>query len=207
MKIKNIIFDLGGVLFNLDYHRTTQAFIDLGLKNFEAIYSKQKQNHVFDDFEKGLSSAAEFRDEVKRHFPNGITDSQIDIAWNAMLIGIPFERYKWLEIISGQYNIYLLSNTNAIHIAAVEEMINQHYGFKKFVNIFKKTYFSCELNMRKPDAEIFKLVIMKNKLEKSETLFIDDSIQHIEGAKCVGLNAFHLKEGALIENIISKELE
>jgi glucose-1-phosphatase len=206
MNIKNIIFDLGGVLFNLDYHRTTQAFIELGLKNFDAIYSKQKQNHVFDDFEKGLTSTAAFRIEVKQHFPDTVTDSQIDSAWNAMLIGIPVDRYKWLELISEQYNIYLLSNTNEIHIAEVEKMINQHYGFKKFVNIFKKTYFSCELKMRKPDAEIFELVITENQLNKSETLFIDDSIQHVEGAKSVGLNIYHLKDGELIENIISKKL-
>jgi FMN phosphatase YigB (HAD superfamily) len=197
MPIRNIIFDLGAVLLDIDYNRTADAFKKLGLVNFDAIYSKKKQDHFFDDFEKGLMPEEVFRSEIRKHLPATVTDNEIDSAWNAMLIGMPAGRTDWLTEMGKRYRIFLLSNTNTIHIRGFQHLVGE-----SFHSLFEKTYYSCELGMRKPDAEIFERVITENILKRSETLFIDDSPQHVEGAKRFGLSALHLKDGVRVEEIL-----
>lgn len=205
MKDKNsykaIIFDLGGVIINLDYHRTANAFIDLGLKNFNEIYSKAQQSHLFDDFEKGIMPATEFRSELRRYLPHAISDEQIDAAWNAMLLDIPPARLEFLKQVGKKYRIFLLSNTNFIHVRAFTKMAEVVYGKKGLESCFEKHYYSCDMGMRKPDAEIFERVLADNKLIREETLFIDDSVQHIAGAGLVGLTAelLQVEKGEKVE--------
>lgn len=203
MKYKHIIFDLGAVLFDINYQYTTDAFVKLGLTNFDAIYSKQKQQHFFDQFERGEIGSMEFRKTVRQYLPESTTDDMIDSAWNAMLIGIPEARYGWLEQLSKQRDLFLLSNTNEVHIAEVKQMIDKQYGFDKFEQLFIKTYYSCELGLRKPEPEIFEKVIADNRLNKSQTLFIDDSPQHIVGATSVGIKAIHLTGDMQVEDLAS----
>ena len=109
---KAVIFDLGGVIINLDYNKTANAFKNLGIKNFDDVYSKQKQERLFDDFEKGIVSPAGFREVIRKHIPHSVTDDQIDNAWNAMLLDIPSHRIQWLQQLKKRYRIFLLSNTN-----------------------------------------------------------------------------------------------
>lgn len=187
--IQNIIFDLGGVIINLDYKRTAGAFRSLGIGHFDEIYSKAKQNNLFDLFEKGLLREEEFRDTLKLFLPGNTSDEAIDQAWNAMLLDIPPVRVEWLRKVAGRYRIFLLSNTNSIHIRAFTGLTDELFGPGLFESIFEKHYYSCQLGMRKPDAEIFEFVLDQNKLEKEATLFIDDSIQHVEGARKLGLPA------------------
>jgi len=198
---ENIIFDLGGVIINLDYHRTAQAFIDLGLKNFNEIYSKAQQTHLFDDFEKGIMPPENFRAELRKYLPSETTDEQIDQAWNAMLLDIPVHRVEWLRKVGEKYRIFLLSNTNTIHVDAFTKMADSVYGKGEFECVFEKHYYSCQMGMRKPDAEIFERVLLENNLDKSKTLFIDDSIQHVEGAIRTGLYAelLKLEAGEVVE--------
>lgn len=192
-KYDSIIFDLGGVIINLDYNKTAQAFIDLGLSNFNEIYSKAKQTSLFDDFEKGTMSNEAFRATLKQYLPATVTDVEIDKAWNAMLLDIPLHRIDFLRKVAERYRIFLLSNTNLIHVTAFT-VINDHlFGKGVFESIFEKHYYSCEMGMRKPDAEIFEFVLAQNGLERTNTLFIDDSPQHIEGARKTGLDAELLK--------------
>ncbi|MBL0340622.1 MAG: HAD-IA family hydrolase [Bacteroidetes bacterium] len=99
--------------------------------------------------------------------------------------------------------MFLLSNTNRIHIAAFSKIIEKQYGFQKFEALFEKIYYSCNVGMRKPNAEIFDLVVRENNLNLSETLFIDDSPQHVEGARSYGLTALHLQNNSKVENLIS----
>jgi FMN phosphatase YigB (HAD superfamily) len=198
---ENIIFDLGGVIINLDYNRTAQAFIDLGLKNFNEIYSKAQQSHLFDDFEKGTMPPENFRAELRKYLPSETTDEQIDKAWNAMLLDIPVHRVEWLRKVGERYRIFLLSNTNTIHVDSFTKMADNVYGQGEFERVFERHYYSCQMGMRKPDAEIFERVLQENNLDKSRTLFIDDSIQHVEGAIRTGLHAELLKveSGELVE--------
>ncbi len=183
----SIIFDLGGVIIDLDYHRTAAEFVKLGMSNFDEIYSKAKQSSLFDDFEKGIMSVDGFRSELKKHLPPNISDEQIDHAWNAMLIDIPVHRVEFLRKVGAKHRIFLLSNTNRIHVKAFTKIAEEIFGKNNFLSIFEKGYFSCEMGMRKPDAEIFEKVINDNNLDRTKTLFIDDSKQHIEGAQLVGL--------------------
>lgn len=202
---ENIIFDLGGVIINLDYHRTAQAFINLGLTNFNEIYSKAKQTSLFDDFEKGKMTEAGFRDTLKQYLPATITDSEVDAAWNAMLLDIPAHRISFLRSVAQRHRIFLLSNTNQIHVDAFTAMNDQIFGKGVFESIFEKHYYSCNMGMRKPDAEIFNYVISENNLDPKKTLFIDDSPQHIEGALKTGLAAELLKveKGERLEEVFA----
>lgn len=192
-KYDSIIFDLGGVIINLDYNKTAQAFINLGLTNFNEIYSKAKQTNLFDDFEKGTISNDAFRATLKQYLPPTITDAEIDTAWNAMLLDIPLHRIDFLRKIAQTYRIFLLSNTNLIHVTAFTAINDRLFGKGVFESIFEKHYYSCEMGMRKPDAEIFEFVLAQNGLDRTTTLFIDDSPQHVEGALKTGLDAELLK--------------
>ncbi len=207
MNIKNIIFDLGGVILDIDYNLTAQAFKDLGLKNFDEIYSQKKQQHFFDDFEKGLISSMQFRSEVKNLMPVPVSDNQIDDAWNAMLKFIPEERITWLKLLKERYNLYLLSNTNEIHIEAFKKIIQLQFYENVLESIFDRCYYSSEHGIRKPDPQIFQLVLDENKLIASESIFIDDSPQHLEGAISTGIHAVWLEPGKQVMNVIDEALK
>lgn len=201
--IKNIIFDLGGVILNINYKLTSLAFEEIGVKKFDAIYSKQQQQQKFNSFEKGEITSKEFIEYLKKQAKVVITDKQIIDSWNAMLLDLPKYRFDFINKINKKYNIYLLSNTNSIHIAGFKKIIDKNIGYNNFVNSFKKVYLSSEIGLRKPDKECFNFVLKENNLLANETLFIDDSIQHINGAKQVGLETYHLLNGEGIAMVIN----
>jgi len=191
-KIKNIIFDLGGVILNIDYHLTSKAFMKLGVSNFDELYSQAQQNNIFNDFETGKLSGNEFVKYLQQFIPQRTTE-EIKQAWNAMLLDLPNHRIDLLKGVSDNYRIFLLSNTNQIHINYFTDYVNQKFGANLFESIFENHYYSNEIGLRKPNAEAFNYVLTQNKLEASETLFIDDSVQHIEGAKNVNLHTYLLE--------------
>ena len=199
MEIKNIILDLGGVIINLSYENTVNAFNSLGLQRFDELFTQKQQEHFFDDFEKGLLSEEEFRKELKRHLPFDITDKAIDEAWNSILLDIPYERLEFLRQLKSTHRLFLLSNTNHIHVKAFSAILEKEYGLNNFENIFDKIYYSCQVNMRKPDPEIFEKVISDNQLDIKETIFIDDSIQHVEGGRKVGLSSYLLEKNVTVD--------
>lgn len=203
--IKNIILDLGGVVLDVDYNKAVHAFEQLGIPQFHALYSQQKQAHLFDRFEKGELSAAEFRATIK-NMKSDLTDQQIDTAWDSMICETPPERIAYLQELGKKYNLYLLSNTNEIHIPCFYAYYDNTFGKGVFDSLFRKTYLSSRMGMRKPDREIFEVVIAENNLERSETLFIDDSQQHIEGAIACGLQAWLLPKGEKIEIFLKNKL-
>lgn len=192
MKTKNIIFDLGGVFLPLNMQATSDAFKKLGAKNFESIYTFKSQEKFFDQFDKGLITPDDFRMELKKNLRDETTISQIDWAWNAMLNIIPHAQIDFIKSIQNKFNIFLLSNTNAIHVAKFEADHLQYYGYNLFNTLFKRAYYSNNLGMRKPDLEIFEFVLLDNNLKAEETVFFDDSPQHIEGALNAGISAYHL---------------
>ncbi len=192
MKIKNIIFDLGGVFLPLNMQATLDAFTKLGAKDFNSIYTIKSQEKFFDLFDKGLIQPDEFRIELKKHLDNKTTFEQIDNAWNAMLNLIPQSKIDFITAVKNNYTIYLLSNTNAIHVAKFEADHLQYYGYDILKTLFIKTYYSNNTGMRKPDKEIFEMVLAENNLEADETVFFDDSMQHVEGALKAGVSAYHL---------------
>lgn len=193
--IKTVIFDLGGVLFDIDYSLTQKAFIALGATDFDRIYSQQVQHGVFDDFEKGNMPPAKFRAEVLKWLPDTITEAQVDKAWNALLIGFPKEKVELVKRLRSRYNVLLLSNTNQIHLPAVLQMMDEAHGPGIMQQMFHKEYYSCNMGMRKPDAEIFEHVLRENKLDPSTTVFIDDILKNVEGAASIGIQTLHYAPG------------
>lgn len=201
-KIRNIVFDFGGVIINIDYELTIEAFKKLGIDNFEALYSQANQSNLFDDIETGKISPQHFINGLLDLLPSGISPNQVVHAWNAMLLDIPKDRIQLLKELSSNYRIFLLSNTNSIHIDAALRTWNK-VSDTPMESIFETIYFSHKIGMRKPNMEIFNYVCNEHRLSKDETLFIDDSIQHIEGAKKSGLQTLHLTGGLNIQDVFS----
>lgn len=192
MQIKNVIFDLGGVLLNIDYHLTIQAFVDIGMSNFQELFTQAQQSELFDKIEVGEISSDEFLAEIKALMPSYVSEVEIRTAWNAMLLDLPSERLDFLLAVKEKYNTALLSNTNSIHLENFYKELKKVHNLKSLDDYFHKVYFSCDLGMRKPNPEIFLRVCELEGFNPSETLFIDDTIQHVEGAKQAGLQALHL---------------
>jgi len=202
VKYDNIIFDLGGVLINIDYLKTKHAFEETGIRNFDALFTQFNQDHIFDQFEKGEISPENFYENLINKAEIEISVSEFNRAWNAMLLDFPEKRMRLLEELKKSHKLFLLSNTNSLHIPAFRKSIKQEGLFDRFTMVFEKHYYSSEVGMRKPDTEIFDLVVEENNLLKEKTLFIDDSPQHVEGAKRAGLDALYLKPGQDITEII-----
>lgn len=191
-KIKNIIFDLGGVIFNVDYNLTLEAFRQSGADNFDKIYSQLRQTSLFDDLETGKITPDIFRQILNKKLNLDLNSSQIDSSWNKMLLDLPIERLKMLKKLSGKFRTFLLSNTNAIHLPEVKKIIFNSLHIDSLNDYFEKEYYSHLIGLRKPDIRVFELIINENDLEKEATLFVDDSPQHIEGAKKAGLHTLFI---------------
>ncbi|MBA3649651.1 MAG: HAD family phosphatase [Chitinophagales bacterium] len=189
--IKNLIFDYGGVIIDLDYNRTKIQFKKLGVENLDAHFTQIKQTRLFDDLDTGRISNTDFHAQLNQLLNTKLSDKEIDFAWNAMLIGIKQQKFEVLKELKKQYRTFLLSNTNAIHLKSISDYLIKSHRKENLTEYFDETYYSCEIGLRKPGPEIFLKVLNDNNLNPSETLFIDDSLQHIEGAKKVGLKTFH----------------
>lgn len=189
--IKNIIFDYGNVIFLIDFQRTQQAFIDLGITNIEDFFAHKGHDPLFDEFEKGNITPKEFRNGIrqKANKPQ-LTDAQIDEAWNSIFLGIEEGNHELLLKIKEKYNTFLLSNTNQIHHKFFSAYVEKTFGLKDNTSLFNKVYYSHLLNMRKPNANIFEYVLQTNNLKPAETLFIDDSPQHLKTAKQLGMQTY-----------------
>lgn len=198
-----IIFDLGGVLINLDYQLTSKAFIDLGLTDFDATYSQLQQTDLFDRFETGAISSFHFINRLLDQLPQGTSGNKVVHAWNAMILDFPLERLEWLLKLKQQKSIFLLSNTNTLHMEAVRRSLEKTVGHKRLEDYFETVYLSCEMGMRKPDPAIFSRVCQEQGLNPAKTVFIDDSPQHVEGAATIGLKAIHLKPGESVQSLFS----
>lgn len=200
--IKHIIFDLGGVILNIDYSRPQQAFRELGVKNVEQLYSKQQQTGLFDLLETGRISEAEFYDSIRELAGLPLSDEAIRDAWNSILLDFPIRRLQILQQLQLHYDTYLLSNTNAIHEAAFNRSLQQTCGYPTLAVFFEKIYLSHHVGLRKPDPAIFLHVLNDRDLKPEETLFIDDSPQHIASAAALGIRTIHMADGMTMENDI-----
>lgn len=193
MKYDAVIFDLGGVVLNLDYSATTRAFENLGLKDFSKLYSQLSQTNLFSDFETGKIASQHFINNLLQYLPYGTSPNEVVSAWNKMILDVPSERLDLLLRLKEQLPIFLLSNTNELHVSLVRRHWNETSPLP-MEHFFNTIYFSHEMKMRKPDPEIFLTVCRREGLNPINTLFIDDTSVHIEGAKKAGLLAYHLKD-------------
>jgi len=188
---KNIIFDLGGVLLDIDFGLTHKAFEQAGVPGFDKLYGQHAASPFFVDFEKGKIPVPQFFDHIREICGCPLTDETIVSCWDALLKGFEPEKIEWLQQIGKRYNIFLFSNTNIIHYEWFVNDFNQLAG-EHFNDQFIKAYYSHEMGLRKPDAESFQYILEEQQLEAAETIFIDDTIKNVEAAGKLGFHAIHL---------------
>lgn len=189
--IKNIIFDLGGVFIDIDFNKTKTAFENYGIMDYATKFSQHHASPFFQDFETGKLSAEEFLEEFRKKFHTDLSDEQITKAWNAMLGHFATEKMEWLTGVNKHYKTYLFSNTNILHQQQFEPQFVQEVGHR-LQDYFLHTYYSHDLGLRKPTVESFEKILEEQGLDKNETLFVDDTIGNIEGARNAGLSTFFL---------------
>lgn len=199
--IKNIIFDLGGVLLNIDYNKTTAAFKDLGVQNFDELFSQFKANDLFEKLETGHISEESFYNSFQQYAGKHLEVEQIKTAWNAMLLDFRLPSLECLEDLKEKYTVFLLSNTNSIHYTAFNKTLQQENGRISLDGYFKKSYYSFQIGFRKPYPETYSYVLNDAGIKAEETLFIDDSINNIETALKLGIIAHHLLPDERIESL------
>ena len=197
--VKHIIFDLGGVLLNIDYKLTEHAFIKAGITNFPELYGQLQQTSLFDKFETGEITREEFIKDLQQIATTPLSEEQIINAWNAMLLDFPVRRLQILQQLRLYYDLFLLSNTNEVHEDAFNEILMRSHGIPNIGVFFDKVYLSHRVGMRKPTKDIFQRILDENSLKPEETLFIDDSPQHIATAKELGIQTIFLEKGMTIE--------
>ncbi len=195
--IKNIIFDLGGVIINIDYTLTIKAFESLGIKNASLFFSQHSQIKLFDDLETGKIGSKAFFDGIRELCGKHLPDNDIKFAWNAMLLDFPEDMDNVLKKVKKHYKTFLLSNTNAIHYEDYMQRMFTQFNTNNMSLWFDEVYLSHIIGMRKPNKEVFELILKENNLKANETLFIDDSFQHIEGASKLGIHTHWLKDNNL----------
>jgi putative hydrolase of the HAD superfamily len=202
MKYTAVIFDLGGVIIHIDYAATIRAFENLGFGDFHNLYSQAKQSGLFDELETGKISGQRFVNELLPYLKLGTSPNKVVAAWNAMIGTIPQERIALLQKVRERYPTFLLSNTNELHMQAVLRSWDAS-SEKPMNDFFNHIFLSHEIGMRKPNTDIFEFVCGENNLNPDDTLFIDDTLQHIEGAKACGLQTVHLTYFEQLDQLFS----
>ncbi len=196
--IKNIVFDLGGVILNLDNRRTEEAFTALGVKNFREYFGHGFAASFFIDYETGRITDRQFIDSVRQLTGLDVSDQAIIDSWNALLLDFPPERIQLLKNLRKSYRLFLFSNTNALHLAALQQIWSATFQGGSLEDYFEKTYYSHLLGMRKPDRESFQHILLENGLNGAETLFVDDAKINVEGAEQAGLKGLFLSPGVSV---------
>ena len=189
--IKNIIFDLGGVLMDIDPQKTANRFAELSNTTPVNIIEIHNSNNFFKEYEKGLISDQSFRDGIRNFLHINLPDKTIDEVWREMLLGFPKNKIELLEYAKSRYRIFLLSNTNNIHSIKFERIFKELTG-SNIRDFFENVHYSFEMYKRKPEADIFEQVIEENDLNAHETILIDDSLPNIETADKLGLKTYHV---------------
>jgi len=201
--IRNIIFDLGGVLLNIDPKKTIEAFGQLGMEQMIGDKGLTYDHDIFYLMEQGKVTPEEFRNGVRKLISGEVTDDQIDAAWTAMLLDFPKVRVRLVQELSNKFSIFLFSNTNAIHVAKYHADFRKIHGFE-VSSLFIKDFYSNEIGLRKPSPESFHEIIRISGIRPEESLFIDDSLLNVEAAIACGIKGYWLEPGNKIESIFQK---
>ncbi len=191
LNITTFIFDLGGVIINLDENATINAFSEATQIAPEHIL-KASQSDLFLSYEKGLIDDETFRAGINKKFDTQLSDEQIDLCWNAMLGDIPKERTDLMLALRKKHKVIVLSNTNAIHIRAFNKILKKASGKDALAYFADRVFFSHELHLRKPDIEIYERILALSETKPEEALFLDDKKENLIGAERAGINTLHV---------------
>lgn len=205
-KIKNIIFDLGKVITDIDFSKTIIAFSLLSNKSAEQIKEMHQQTMIFDDMEEGKYTATEFRLALKKHLHTEASDQVLDDAWNAIIGKTPWQRLELVNSLRPKYKTFLLSNTNEIHIDNVNEFLKKEYSIENLNPFFDKVYYSHKIGFRKPKPEAYQYVLADSNIKAEESVFIDDLQQNLDAANQLNINTILKKEDESLEEILKKFL-
>ena len=201
--IRNIIFDLGGVLLNIDPKKTIDAFGKLGMEQLVGDKGLSYDHEIFYRMEQGKITSDEFRVGVLNLLPKRVSFQEIDDAWTAMLLDFPTIRVELLKNLRKDFKIYLFSNTNAIHVEKFHSIFRNQHRFE-VSTLFDKDFYSNEIGFRKPSSESYQEIFRLSGINPEESLFIDDSFQNVESAIASGLKGFWLEPGQKIEEIFQE---
>ncbi|MCZ4410716.1 HAD family phosphatase [Cryomorphaceae bacterium 1068] len=199
--IKNIIFDLGVVLLDVNYQHTIDAFASLGLEKPEEAFSKQIQDEFFRHYERGQITESDFLMGLSARTGRDDID-ELRNAWCKMLGELPQAKFHLIKRLSSVYRLFILSNTNQTHQLWFEKKIDEQYGWRNFSECFEFIGYSHLLNQRKPDKEAFQFILNEYGLTPKETLFVDDTMEHIEGARGLGVHVLHYNDGEDLEELV-----
>jgi len=191
--MKNILFDLGGVILDIDVNATLSRFFEMGFPATLLNYPENMNTDLFYRYETGKIGTAEFRDEIRQHFQVKMTNEAFDEAWNSMIVQIPAERAKLIESLGKHYGLYMLSNTSPLHVEVYEKMYVEVAG-RSVHEAFDKVYYSYEIGSHKPDLEAWEFVLRDAGIKAEETLFLDDNIHNIKASQELGFQAIHIHE-------------
>jgi len=197
-----VIFDLGGVIINLDIHKTLDAFRTLIGEDFDLLEEAQLNQSFYMEYEKGNISCEEFRSHIRGLTSKQLTDQQIDDAWNSMLLDIPPDRFRWIDQLKGQYQLCILSNTNVIHVETFHKIFGEQTPYQHPGELFDKLFYSCEMGMRKPDEDIYLEVLKGMGAAPHEAVFYDDKQENIDTAERLGIRGVLVERNYLTQNML-----
>lgn len=186
-------------MLDIDFQKSIDAFQNLGIENFEEMFSQFKADELFEKLERGEIKEGDFYSSIKKRTKLPVTNDEIDTAWNALILHFRTESLEFLEKLAGGYKLYLLSNTNIIHLNFFKQLFIKQTGKPSLDAYFTKAWYSNEINLRKPGAKIFEFILQQENLKASETLFIDDTLSNIETAQKLGFKTHHLLPTERIE--------
>ncbi|WP_367914845.1 HAD family hydrolase [Leadbetterella sp. DM7] len=204
--IKAVVFDFGNVIINIDLERTFRAFADLTFKSPDRVKNLFAEAGIFQKYETGFYSDDEFRDVVRQTLSYPLNDQEIDEAWNALLLDVPAERLTYLENLRFTYPIYLLSNTNAIHIEKCQQYFRARHNVQDFRKLFNQVFLSYEMGLWKPDYKIYRKVLDETGFKPAEVLFLDDNPDNIDAARDLGINCIKIDPPESFTDILGKIL-
>ena len=204
--IKAVIFDFGNVIIDIDLEKTYEAFARLTFKSPKQINALFMESEVFRKYESGFYTDEEFRDVIRQLLSYPLNDQEIDDAWNALLLTVPKNRIDFLEQLKHKYSIYLLSNTNNIHIEKCTQYFRSAFGIHNFQSLFSETFLSYKLGLSKPDYKIYNKVLCDLNIKPHEVLFLDDNQENIKIAQELGINCIKINPPECFTEILTSIL-
>ena len=199
--IKNILFDFGGVIINIDPMSLVHELTSMGIQDGFDFHEYLLEENAYVRLETGTLSPDGFRQMFRDFTGLPLKDDQINHAWNSIIQDIPQKRIDLLERIKKHYRTFLLSNSNPIHYDHYNRYVIRQYGFGSLDEIFEKAWFSFRLGLYKPQLEIFRKILDEGQIMAEETLFIDDSLENVVAAEKTGMKGYHLEEGKDVVDI------
>ena len=190
--IQNIIFDLGGVIIDIDYDRPVKELAKLGIHGIESIFSVAEPDPMYHRYETGKIDTETFFMYLKNKSQLNLSFSEIRTAWDSILTGLEKEKIHRLQLLKEKYNVFLLSNINESHIEGVELIFQSYFPEQHLEDYMHQVYYSCRIGKRKPDVDTFQFILKDQHIVHSSTIMIDDSKDNIKGAALAGLHTYHI---------------